>query len=135
MQFATLFKLMCKEKGVSQLCALSELGLSRTAPQNWKTGTPNADTLQKIADYFGLSVDALLRSDVGSTISDVKNSVVLVGNTGNNTVANGDIRMDAPALTEQEAELLRIFSGLSVRSKNKVLTMVYELEDEELKTK
>ncbi|WP_270364363.1 helix-turn-helix domain-containing protein [Enterococcus malodoratus] len=37
-----------------------ELGLSRNAIYQWKTSSPKADTLQKVATYFNVSTDYLL---------------------------------------------------------------------------
>lgn len=132
MQFASLFKSMCKEKGVTQIKALSDLGLTRTATQNWKTGMPAWNTLHKIADYFGVSIDDLVKREGDQIISDTKNSVVLQGTTGSNTISNGAAASveAGDQLTDQEQEVLRIFRGLDMRAKNKAMTMLYELEDE-----
>ena len=63
--FYDLFCRLCQEKGVSPTRAPIEIGLSRTIGTKWKkTGaTPQGDTLQKIADYFGVSVDYLLGNE------------------------------------------------------------------------
>ena len=63
--FYYLFCRLCQEKGVSPTRATIEIGLSRTIGTKWKkTGaTPQGDTLQKIADYFGVSVDYLLGNE------------------------------------------------------------------------
>lgn len=37
-----------------------ELGFSENAFYKWKTQSPKAETLQKVADYFDVSVDYLL---------------------------------------------------------------------------
>lgn len=63
--FYDLFCRLCREKGISPTRATVEIGLSRTIGTKWKkTGaTPQGDTLQKIADYFGVSVDYLLGNE------------------------------------------------------------------------
>ncbi|MZL69685.1 XRE family transcriptional regulator [Bittarella massiliensis (ex Durand et al. 2017)] len=60
--FYDLFYQLCKEKGVSVTRATVEMGLSRTIGTKWKnTGaTPNGETLNKVADYFGVPVGMLL---------------------------------------------------------------------------
>ena len=60
--FYNLFCELCKNKGVSVTRATVEIGLSRTIGTKWKkTGAiPNGETLNKIADYFGVTVDYLL---------------------------------------------------------------------------
>lgn len=52
---------LCEERGltVNELARL--LGLSTGSPTAWKNGTvPREATLNKIADYFGVSTDYLL---------------------------------------------------------------------------
>ena len=60
--FYDRFNQLCDEKGVSCNRAALEIGLSNATPTKWKkTGaTPSGDTLDKIAAYFGVSVDHLL---------------------------------------------------------------------------
>lgn len=60
--FYDLFCELCQKKGVSPTRATIEIGLSRTIGTKWKTtgATPQGETLSKIADYFGVSVDYLL---------------------------------------------------------------------------
>ncbi len=63
--FYDRFKQLCDQKGVSCNRAALEIGLSNATPTKWKkTGaTPVGDTLNKIADYFGVSVDYLLGTE------------------------------------------------------------------------
>lgn len=63
--FYDLFKSLCKEKGVSVTKATVDIGLSRTIGTKWKnTGaTPHGEALNKIASYFGVSVDYLLGNE------------------------------------------------------------------------
>lgn len=60
--FYDRFKQLCERKGVSCNKAALEIGLSNATPTKWKkTGaTPVGDTLDKIAAYFGVSVDFLM---------------------------------------------------------------------------
>lgn len=69
--FIDIFMQLCSEKGVSANKACIEIGLARTAVAKWKKGSiPNSDTLFKIADYFGVSVDYLLGNETKKT-SDI----------------------------------------------------------------
>lgn len=63
--FYDLFCELCQKKGVSPTRATVEIGLSRTIGTKWKTtgATPQGETLSKIADYFGVSVDYLLGNE------------------------------------------------------------------------
>ena len=63
--FFDIFKLLCEKKGVSPKRATEDIGLSNSITTKWKkTGaTPKGDTLQRIADYFGVTTDYLLTGE------------------------------------------------------------------------
>ena len=63
--FYDLFCQLCEQKGVSVTRATVEMGLSRTIGSKWKrTGaTPNGETLNRIAEYFGVTTDYLLTGE------------------------------------------------------------------------
>ena len=63
--FFDIFKLLCEKKGVSPKKATEDIGLSNSITTRWKkTGaTPKGDTLQRIADYFGVTTDYLLTGE------------------------------------------------------------------------
>ncbi|EGP5600122.1 helix-turn-helix domain-containing protein [Enterococcus hirae] len=59
-----------RDKSLKEIA--EELGLSRNAIYQWKTSSPKAETLQKVADYFHVSTDYLLdRTDTPNKISDL----------------------------------------------------------------
>lgn len=60
--FFDTFKFLCDKKGVSCKRAAEEIGLSNSIATKWKkTGaTPQGDTLNRIAEYFGVTTDYLL---------------------------------------------------------------------------
>lgn len=60
--FFDTFYSLCQSKGVSCKRAAEDIGLSNSITTKWKkTGaTPGGETLQKIAQYFGVSTDFLL---------------------------------------------------------------------------
>ena len=60
--FYDVFKQLCDAKGISCNKAALEIGLSNATPTKWKkTGAvPSGETLQRIADYFQVSVNFLL---------------------------------------------------------------------------
>ena len=63
--FFDTFKALCDKRGVSCKRAVTDMGLSNSLATKWKkTGaTPQGDTLNKLAHYFGVSVDSLLEPD------------------------------------------------------------------------
>lgn len=58
-------------------------------------------------------------------ISNASNSTILQGNCGSISVNCGGSQ-----LSEQEAELLRIFRSLDMRRKNEVLSHLFGIEDQ-----
>ena len=52
---------LCNEKGLTPSRAALEIGLSKVAVSNWKSkrNSPTDANLQKIADYFGVTVEYL----------------------------------------------------------------------------
>ena len=53
-------KQLCKEKGVSMNAAESEMGLANGYISKLDNSNPNQKTLQKMSDYFGVSVEFLI---------------------------------------------------------------------------
>lgn len=60
--FFDIFSELCAKKGVSCKRAAEDIGLSNSITTKWKkTGaTPSGKTLNKIANYFGVSISELL---------------------------------------------------------------------------
>lgn len=69
MQFSLRFKQLCKERGITQKQALIDMGFHRNACQSWSEGKPSAETLLKIAEYFGISTDEVLGVETKKTAS------------------------------------------------------------------
>lgn len=70
--FWETFIKLCASNGTKPNPVAAKLGLSSGSITKWKNGAkPNDTTLQKIADYFGVSVDYLLTGEPSSApISD-----------------------------------------------------------------
>ena len=75
MQFSQTFKMLCKEKKITQQQALLDLDLNRNATQRWSQGIPAPHTLKKIAEYFGVSVDALLGVEQKNPVTENGNGI------------------------------------------------------------
>ena len=51
---------LCKEHKITITRMAEEIGLSNAAPTSWRKGAePKLATLEKIAEYFGVSIDYL----------------------------------------------------------------------------
>lgn len=59
------FEELLKEKGITAYKVAKETNISSTTISDWKMGkyVPKIDKLQKIANYFGVSVSYFLDSD------------------------------------------------------------------------
>lgn len=58
------YKKLCDEKNIAPTAAGIAIGVTNAAVSKWKKGAiPNGVTLQKIADYFGVSVASLMGED------------------------------------------------------------------------
>ena len=132
------FTKLCRENRIAPSALARELGMSSSAPGRWKNGsTPDIDTVEKIADFFGVSLDFLIKGvSLSSEIpcTTVSNSAVLHGNSGDNvSVINGTVPASYNPtcnLTDQEEEILRIFRALDMRRKHTAMNCLYDLEDE-----
>lgn len=73
MAFYDNFELLCKERGITATSAALECGISQPAVSMWKKrgNTPKYDTLKKLADYFGVSVNFLLGKQVEEEESEL----------------------------------------------------------------
>lgn len=53
-------KQLCRENKISVYRLEKELGLSEGSASKWDISIPRADTLLKVANYFGVSIEYLL---------------------------------------------------------------------------
>ena len=51
---------LCKEKGVSISRLEKDCGIGNATIKKWDRSAPRIDTLQKVADYFGVSIEYFL---------------------------------------------------------------------------
>ena len=63
---------LCKGKNLKPTNVALEIGVSRATATKWKNGSiPSGDSLIKLADYFGVSVDYLLSDDTKKEVAPV----------------------------------------------------------------
>ena len=132
------------EKGLSQKEFAQSIGVNEKTVSAWKKNNslPPADKLSEISDYLNISVNYLLSGEETSNFIDVHSSNVgAVGNNINGTVniGNNNLTYDnnsvASSNDEMADELLKIFKALPLRERTKIMTKVYEIEDEYIKSK
>lgn len=54
---------LCNERNTNIAQLEKELGFGKSTIRRWNTSSPSVDNLQKVADYFKVSVDSLLKKD------------------------------------------------------------------------
>lgn len=65
--FKEKFVQLCIKKGVAPTTACVEIGLARSTFTTWgENSVPRRATLQKFADYFGVTVDELIGTEDGT---------------------------------------------------------------------
>ena len=69
-----IFEHLLQTKGVTTYQISKATGISQPTFSAWKKGTytPKADKLQKIADYFGVTVEYLMGNDKTITKEDIE---------------------------------------------------------------
>ena len=57
-----VFEQLLQKHGISPYKVSKDTGVTQTSLSNWKTGksTPTTKTLQRLADYFGVTLDYLM---------------------------------------------------------------------------
>lgn len=60
---------MCTKRGISTFTLERELGFGDGTIMKWKTASPTVGKLKRVADYFGVTVDELLREDAADQAS------------------------------------------------------------------
>lgn len=65
------FYSLCQKAGVTPTQVARDLGVRQSTVSMWKkqASTPRYETLQKLADYFGVSINTLLDGDTPGKIS------------------------------------------------------------------
>ena len=75
MNLATNLKYLRKKSGKTQDGLSTELSIGRTTLANYEAGIsePNLETLKTFSNYFGISVDDLLSTNMESALPDITN--------------------------------------------------------------
>ncbi|KGR83513.1 helix-turn-helix domain-containing protein [Lysinibacillus odysseyi] len=90
-------KELCKSRGITVKRLEEELEIPHNTIYQWKRVAPSLDKIQKVADYFDVSIDYLLcRTDVKNLIED-------------NTVQTFAAHHDGEEWTEEELEEIERF--------------------------
>lgn len=98
-----------KSKGISQGKLEKELGFSNGSISKWKNSTPTPERLQKLADYFGVSMNYLLNGTEGELSAKDERDIAKDMEALRDKLLNseeGPASYDGEPIPEEDAELL-----------------------------
>ena len=106
----------------------------KSTVSRWENNTqePMVSTVSAVASFFGVSPLWLLgeSENRSGTANNIQNSAVVQGNNAATLIVRNG-KDSETMLSEQEAELLRIYQLLSVKGQTKLLSYAFGLEAEE----
>lgn len=108
---------LCKERKTTITRMAKDIGLSNAAPTSWRKGaTPKLSTLEKIADFFDVSVDFLrgVETKKAPTLSgerDYTDLELIESVVGANEQLK-DIIREVMRANDQQREAIRLFLKL-----------------------
>lgn len=96
LNFAENFKVLRKEKGVTQEKIAEALGVTSQSISRWELNIcyPDLELLPSIANYFGVSVDRLLSNDADAKKKDREYYYKTIGTLSNETTEQIDFTME-----------------------------------------
>ncbi|MEI1258353.1 helix-turn-helix transcriptional regulator [Blautia sp. JLR.GB0024] len=81
-----------------------ELGLGNGTISRWKTSSPNTDKLQRIADYFNVSIDYLLGREIQLTPKDERDISKILEQTRQQLMNQEGLMFDGDPATPEAVE-------------------------------
>lgn len=95
-----------KKRGWNLKTTADKAGIGINSIYRWKEQTPTTESLSKVANVLGVSVDYLLGRDETPDWADKKDSIDLKEFLDNNLKVN--MAFDGEDLTEEEIERLKV---------------------------
>ena len=131
-EFGTRLRKIRRDAEVTQRQLAQVLGVTQSAVGKYESvpnAYPSVEALIKIADYFKVSIDYLLRGTEPASLAEnnvsgaLTNSTIIQANHGG-VVSNGE-----QTISPEATELLHIYDGLAVRERLKILNFAVDLEE------
>lgn len=120
-----LFEKLLKQYGVTAYRVGKETGIPASTFSDWKKGKskPKQEKLQKIADYFGVTLDYLTtgerdpqKKETTLTPKDERDISKKLGETLNQLESRNGLMFDGEALDDETKELLKISIENAIRT-------------------
>lgn len=115
-------KSLCKEKGLTIQRLEIETGLSNGTISKWDKAKPKAESLEKVANYLGVTIDFLLGRSTPARYRDIPNIIDLDSSAFDKALE--DAMEDKP---QNERQLRRQLS-------NKAYSLLEQMDTEQQKT-
>lgn len=130
--FGDRLRKMRRDRDVTQRQLAEFLGIQAAAVGKWenfKNAYPNIETLIRLADYFNVSIDYLLRG--------IQTQPIIEGTITNSSLAGsvvqsnvlGGIVMDDQTLSPEIKELVRIYRKLNGEKRYRLSKYAHDLEE------
>lgn len=130
MQLAQILNNLMESKSISAYKMSKDTGISDQLIGYWKKGEklPSAENLMIISNYFGVSIDYLLTGE-NRKESNISQSAITTGDHSTSTVNIGSQETHSQQEDETVQEITRILNGLPLKERTKLLSMIYDFEE------
>lgn len=131
MQLAQILNNLMESKSISAYKMSKDTGISDRLIGYWKKGEklPSAENLMIISNYFGVSIDYLLTGE-NRKESNISQSAITTGDHSTSTVNIGSQETHSQQEDETVQEITRILNGLPLKERTKLLSMIYDFEED-----
>lgn len=131
MQLAQILNNLMESKSISAYKMSKDTGISDRLIGYWKKGEklPSAENLMIISNYFGVSIDYLLTGE-NRKESNISQSAITTGNHSTSTVNIRSQETHSQQEDETVQEITRILNGLPLKERTKLLSMIYDFEED-----
>lgn len=138
--FYDRYAALCQEKGITLSKAAEEIGINKASVTNWKKNgyTPRAEVLQRVADYFGVSISSLLGDTEKAPVLTEKDERDIAKDLERIMAQldeEGDLMFDGDPMSEEARESIRAAMKLGleaakVKNKERFTPKKYRKEQE-----
>ena len=131
MQVAQILNNLMESKSISAYKMSKDTGISDRLIGYWKKGEklPSAENLMIISNYFGVSIDYLLTGE-NRKESNISQSAITTGDHSTSTVNIRSQETHSQQEDETVQEITRILNGLPLKERTKLLSMIYDFEED-----
>lgn len=110
-----IFEELLAKRGITTYRVAKDTGITTATFTSWKQGkyTPKLEKLQKVADYFGVSIDYLLGSPEEKSVqTEVAPNALLSNSSSTPEWANSRDKRDFKKMLEEDAPVM--FDGVPI---------------------